>query len=208
MPDIRVEQVERAIQQLPTIYAVQVLVDDDNETIEKIHILASPERAPKKIVRDVETLLLLRFNLHIDYRRISLAQMQPQDVRPLVRPRWRLRAIDSCLDGPTQHVEVRLESETVTFRGRATGPADGGLVGLAAEAALDALRPVIREANVRLDFVEAVSVREETVILVAVTVGDPGREKKLLGSCFVRDDALAAAAQASLDAINRHFFEG
>jgi len=52
---------------------VKIVSEDDN--LQEIHILASTSRAPKQIVRDIESALLAVFDYRIDRKIISVAQI-------------------------------------------------------------------------------------------------------------------------------------
>lgn len=206
MSHISVDKLEQAIRQLPTVFAARVFRESSNGDIEKIHVMATPERHPKKVVRDIETLLLLKFNLRIDYRKISLVQLQPEDLSSFVRPRVKLKVVDRSVHLDTCRVGVTLESESGTHMGMAEGPADVDCLTLATQATLDALSAIIAEATIKLKVVEIVPIQNETAVFVFITAVVDGNEEKLLGSCFTHDDALTAAARATLDAVNRRFF--
>lgn len=49
----------------------------DGDDVREIHVLTSSKRPAKQIVRDVQTLLLTRFNQPIDHRVVSVAYIEP-----------------------------------------------------------------------------------------------------------------------------------
>ena len=82
--EVTVEEMETLICQLPTVMKCAVSVNDWG-SVEEIHVLTNLERTPKQIVRDVESALVARFNLKVDHKRISVAQIIPDDSdRPVV----------------------------------------------------------------------------------------------------------------------------
>ncbi|MFQ5574423.1 MAG: hypothetical protein ACE5E0_02205, partial [Terriglobia bacterium] len=54
------EELESALCQINEVKAARVIVEED-KSIDEIHILASPEKSPKQLVRDVESLLKAEF---------------------------------------------------------------------------------------------------------------------------------------------------
>ena len=80
---------EEAIRALRDVESVSIQGDEDS--IREIHVLSRSNRAPKLIVRDIQTVLLTRFNRAIDYRVVSVAYLgdsmtvpePPQPVLPL-----------------------------------------------------------------------------------------------------------------------------
>jgi len=70
---------EAAIRALRDVESTTIQADGDS--IREIHVLTRSTRSPKQIVRDVQTVLLTRFNRSIDYRVVSVAYLTPE-VRP------------------------------------------------------------------------------------------------------------------------------
>jgi hypothetical protein len=70
-----VAEAERILRQLRDVQAASITTDGD--TIKEIHIVAVSTRAPKQIVRDVETALKAYLNRGIDHRMISVALSEP-----------------------------------------------------------------------------------------------------------------------------------
>jgi hypothetical protein len=70
------------------------IITDETGAISEIHVVASSDRSPKLIARDVETALKAELGLQIDYRKIGVVLMDPigsgddekKDSRPAGRP--------------------------------------------------------------------------------------------------------------------------
>ena len=60
------------------------IIHQDND-IQEMHILANTLRAPKQIVRDIESILLTSFDYRIDRKVISIAQIETDDCDPIKR---------------------------------------------------------------------------------------------------------------------------
>jgi hypothetical protein len=71
-----VAEAERILCQLRDVKAASITTDGD--TIREIHIVAVSARAPKQIVRDVETSLKAFLKRGIDHRMISVALQEPE----------------------------------------------------------------------------------------------------------------------------------
>ena len=69
-------EAERILCQLRDVKAASITTDGD--TIREIHIVAVSTRAPKQIVRDVETSLKAFLKRAIDHRMISVALQEPE----------------------------------------------------------------------------------------------------------------------------------
>ena len=64
---------EAAIRTLRDVESVSI--QGEGEAIKEIHVLSRSNRAPKQIVRDIQTVLRARFNRSIDYRVVSVAYL-------------------------------------------------------------------------------------------------------------------------------------
>ena len=69
---------EDAIRALRDVDGASIQLEGDE--IREIHVLTRSKRPPKQIVRDVQTVLLTRFNRSIDYRVVSVAFAKAEPV--------------------------------------------------------------------------------------------------------------------------------
>lgn len=60
--------------QLSGIYAANVVFSKDDRP-EEIHVLASQEKSPKTLTRDIQSAAMAAFGVAVDYRIISIAQI-------------------------------------------------------------------------------------------------------------------------------------
>lgn len=72
---------EAALRQIQGIRAASVVTNGKSEPTE-IHILAMSGKAPKQIVRDVQSLAMAQFDLDIDHRIVSVVQLEDADLAP------------------------------------------------------------------------------------------------------------------------------
>src|SRR6056297_2325569 len=70
------EDLSQKINKLDGIISCKITGDHD---IDEVHIIADKRRNPKKIVRDVETIILVNQNKDIDQKKISIAQYKYND---------------------------------------------------------------------------------------------------------------------------------
>jgi hypothetical protein len=68
-------QVELELCRLPEVTAARIVEDDVGRPVE-VHILATREKHPKQIVRDVQSVSMATFGLDIDRRVISVVQLE------------------------------------------------------------------------------------------------------------------------------------
>lgn len=68
-------EVERALCRIPEVSAARIVIDDTQQPVE-VHILASPEKHAKQLVRDIQSVAMVSFGLDIDRRVISVVQLE------------------------------------------------------------------------------------------------------------------------------------
>lgn len=197
-------QIETSVQQVQGVYACRVVLESPSE-IAEIHVVGSPSRRPKQIVRDIESLLFAKFGLRVNFRKISLAQLQEQRGLPTIGARPRLAESAFSSDGEQDRVSVRLVEGESSVLGEAVAPASSMEKGrLSSMAVLSALeRMANASGQFRVDAVERVPVGDRVVTVVLVSVGYGSGEETLIGTAFYRGDAVDAAARATLDSVNR-----
>lgn len=198
-----VRELEGAINQVQGVVANRVVFGDKGE-LSEIHVMASPERAPKQIVRDIESLLFVKFGFRVDYRRISLVQLGEEQILPLGLSRLKLLSV-RCQAGPVgAEAEVQIQDPEGLHVGLAKGEGVGEAE-LVAQATLSALQEVVgAKGELALQGVERFDLGERKIIVVQVSSLFPAGEEILLGVSFVREEGeIEASARAALDAVNR-----
>ncbi len=199
MLDVR--EIEETLARLPSVNAVRVAAQRDE--IREVHVLAAPDKAPKQVVRDVQTLALARFGLNIDRRTISVVQIGPErlnaaDDRPAIK------GVHEIPEGTRTTVAVTLAWHGEDYVGTATGPAAAAArMRLVGEAAVRAVESLLHGDVFALDSIGAPVIGMRTVIVaVVVSTGERG-EEVVVGSAISQGDDSEAAVRAVLDALNR-----
>lgn len=204
-----VAEIEEALAQVSEIRAARVVVSAVG-IIEEIHVLALPSKAPKQLVRDIESTLMAAFGIAIDHKKISVAQLGreslPQEVQPLKpHARAQIKSINDEVVGVHVNTAVSLELEGNLYTGKATGPASRtGRERLIAEAALDAVSQYLQGAfTFALEDVEIIRLGRESVAVSCVVLVTSLGEQAFAGSALVRQSDKDSIVRATLDAINR-----
>ena len=73
-------ELEDALRHIQGVKAASVVTGPDAVPTE-VHVLASPGKPAKQVVRDVQSLALARYDIDIDHRIVSVVQMGDDDVR-------------------------------------------------------------------------------------------------------------------------------
>jgi len=195
---------ESSLKQVRGVYACRVVLESPGE-IAEIHVVGSPGRKPKQIVRDIESLLFAKFGLRVNYRKISLAQMQEDKAFSLLGTRTRLLLAEWQSEDAVDAVAVRLADNGNVFDGRAQAPKNAEERGrLASLAALDALNKMVETSGrFTLEALERIPVGAREVTVTLVTFGFASGEEHLIGTSFYRGDVIESAVRATLDSVNR-----
>jgi len=197
------QELEGAINQIQGVVANRV-VPDDKGGLSEIHVMASTKRAPKQIVRDIESLLFVKFGFRVDYRKISLVQLGEEQILPLGLSRLKLISVHCKAGTVGAEAEVQIGSP----EGLHVGSAEGEGIGeaeLVAQATLNALQQVVgAKAELALQGVERFALGGRKIIVVQISYLFPAGEEILLGVSFIGGEGeIEASARAALDAVNR-----
>ena len=148
----KAEQMEAAIRGLQGVKNAALVLDDADRILE-IHVTTSPERSPKRLGRDICTLLLTTFATSIDHRIVSVLPIgrvgshpgtatppnagaasaaaaaapagAPVNGPPVTRSADRIRfvSVNLYLTGPRAQAQVELRWKGITRMGNASGAA-------------------------------------------------------------------------------------
>lgn len=218
MREPKLIQLEEDLQRVPGVRNARVV---GVESPSEIHIVATPERSPKQVVRDVQSLASAGFGLTIDHRIVSVVQLaddqahsEPEsavaattdgDEEPDGRPV--LESVVLASKGTSGWVKVILrwpDGETTEGAGATTSSREARARG-ATIALLRALEPVLSAHAAKLD-VEQVLIHRigsGECVLVRGLFSDDGANTPIVGSSLIHDDVASAAVRALLHAINR-----
>jgi hypothetical protein len=207
VPAATIAEIELALSQVADIRAARV-VSSDEGLIQEIHILASPDKSPKQLVRDIESTIMARFGIAIDHRTVSIAQLG-RDVEPIVpapkKNRARICSVSAELMGVRASARVGLELDGRTYLGIAEGPASTtGRQRLIAQATLSAVEQYTEGGyGFALEDVALVTLGRERVAVSCIILVTPLGEQALSGTALARSGENESIVRATLDAINR-----
>jgi hypothetical protein len=224
-----VQRIEAAIRTLREVEGV--VVKTDAGTIREIHVVTSSARRPNLLVRDIQTLLLTRFQRSIDRRVVSVVQVGaeggaagvaeaqgPAELRqalPEVEPepapaatpdeRIRFGSVNLYVAGPRAQAQVELRWKGLPRMGSASGwSTREGAHRLIATATVNAVQEFLdEEVALGVADVGIVPLGRRSAAVVGLTLLAHRHEKLLVGSCTVDEDAQQAVVLATLAALNR-----
>jgi hypothetical protein len=218
---------EAAIRRIQGIQAARVVAGPGGRVAE-VHVLAGRERGAKQLVRDVQSVILTNFGVDIDYRTVSVVQLDESTAAP-VTPPTETAVVESAAPPERPSVAspppaagnraaiLRLVTETSAFTtevkiavavdgneraGVARGPSTSGLR-IVAGATVEAVADLLRASAVEVHSADLITVGLVQMAVVVLRLATARGEQLLTGSAIVRKDANDSVARATLDALNR-----
>jgi len=198
------DEVESALARIPSVTAARV-VTGPNGRVAEVHVLARRDRAPKQLVRDVQSVALASFGIEVDYRTVSVVQLDDALVEgdgPSPAPRVALLRLSADVSGHSTEVRVHLSAGGQDLLGTARGPASSGMR-LVARAVVEAVASLIGDSALDVDFAEIVPAGQHSVAVAILRLATARGDQVVSGSALVRKDGNDAIARASLAALNR-----
>lgn len=195
-----ITDLEDAIAQLPKVRGVRVVASESE--IEEIHVISAKDIAPKTLMRDIISLLFVRFGVRVDRRILSIVQSdeepRPQVGRPIIAN------VTQRLVGSDTETNVELHSARQVVLGSSTAPTGNDDLRGGGMALIDAVENLIgRRRVIDLNDVKLVEMTNRQMVIVLVTWHGARADESFAGSALSEGNPSAAAARATLDAINR-----
>lgn len=219
---IAVAEYERVICQVKGVLSARMVTGPDGQ-IQEIHVLATPNRNPKQVVRDIETAVLVQLGTPLDHKKISVAQLEDVggqmadkiheggDSYLVAFGRLRLARLNFFSQGIQAEVNVGIEIgwDGSIYEGRAAGAnLPGRGCHLVAQATLEAVGKYLGEnyALVLEDLIQLEVAHSRAILAVIGLIGHFGRER-LAGIAFLEEtpDELQTAGKAVLRALAAAF---
>jgi hypothetical protein len=195
--------VEKFLTELKSVSSCRIICDD-NKNIEEIHVLANNGRSSKQISRDIQSTLLSKYNIDVDYKKISIAQVD-EELRFEKDYRLKLNSINYETIGDSIKIRVSLGLDGKSHMGEYEGiKTERNSLKIGARALLNAVEDITKKYNTFLiESIEIKSFAGREIVLAAVSVIEEGREDILCGSAFVNFSKVDATIKACLSAVNR-----
>jgi len=207
---VSAEQIEDIVRQLKDVVSTRAVLGPSGR-IDELHVLVHPKRAPKQIARDIESAVRAHLDVTLDYKKISIAQIQGHAplggaASPLA-PRLRFSDVALTVTGSRAEALVHLKRGDALYTGTASGHASAfNQLRLIASAAIRAVEDSgDRDGTMVVEDLQtdvALAGRKAVVVLVSA-LAPPQGEELLTGSALIRQDAWKAVVNATLDAVNR-----
>ncbi len=195
---------EQLIYQVRGVHAAR-LVTDPGGKINEVHVVGTPRRSAKQIVRDIESILYVRGGVRLDYRKISLVQVAESAVQN-VAPRLQLIDVvhSASESGASVIITLGLRDEQVQGLSDARAGEPANMPQLTAEATVNALDNWVGpRGHLQLEHIQRQGLGAIEVYLAHLSLETDAGIETLLGVSMLRNDELLTVARAVLDAANR-----
>lgn len=206
----RCDELDQLMSSLSGVIAAKTVVENDEIT--DIHILSDSTKSPKQLVRDVQSAVMARLGAAVDYKMISIAQVDknlvvPADEVPVPEIRLSLAKISTSLEGSHIETTVMLRHKEKLFSGSSKSTIAGRNAAIAAaNACIAAVKEYLHEpGQISLIELQKTQLGGNNCISVALTFSADKYEGQYFGIAAVKSQDLEvqAAAMAVLSALNR-----
>ncbi|MFP5310317.1 MAG: hypothetical protein ACLGIR_12165 [Actinomycetes bacterium] len=197
-------EVERSLAAIPGVLATRLVAGYDRP-VDELHVVATTERGPKQVVRDVQTALFATHGLDIDHRVVSVVQLEGEDPIATDPRRVSIARVAVTQQGIRVKVLVSVLQGDDILEGEDEGPSSGaGRRRAVARASLAAVRRLLGEHRVvEVEGAEVTEVLGHPVALTLLHFHSATGSRTDVGSALVRGDEADAIARSVLDACNR-----
>lgn len=201
---MNIEIIERTIEKLDSIVSCKI-ISGDNNIFDEIHIVSNGSRSAKQLVRDIQSVLIATYNIQIDHKKISIAEIQDNSLKK-ADCRLKIMSVSHDNSGQKAMVKVVLDNHRNIFENSRIGVntsrnIDRMLVDVTLKTVEDAYG---YEEVFILEDIKTINISTDKVVIVVIACLDGGYEEKLCGSCLVKNDYKEAVVKATLDALNRY----
>ena len=206
-----IEEVEKSLKNLNDILFVKMMLSEEKD-INEIHVITKDSSNPKKIIRDIESFLLAKYNIQVDYRKISIAQVKDEgikeeQIKEESESSLRLIFSDIKVAATGNHFEVvvQLESNGKIYEGKVSGINwDQNQEYLVAKATLEGISSYLESSIFfQIDEIKKIRLDSKDIVIVSINLINSKRKESLVGSTVIRDDFNKALVKAILKATNR-----
>lgn len=196
------EEIEYFLANIKSVLSCKIITDANNN-ITEIHVLSDSSRHSKQIVRDIRTALLSHFNLDVDYKIISVAQVN-KNISISSDFRLLYEGYTNETNSERIKISTKLSWDEKIYIGEAEGiKSEKNTLMVAALSTLNAIKKATELDCFIVDDIQAARVAGKDVMLSAIAHIDHGRENVLIGSSIINNNKIDSTIKATLNAINR-----
>lgn len=195
------DEVKALICKLPDVLNCSIACGEDN-SINEVHVLTPVGRNVKQMVRDIQSAVNAKFDVGLDYKKISIAQINEAEFK---ESRVKIDSIAVRNIGNMIEALVMISSGDKVYEGKSTKvKSKANKPKAVAEATLDALESYLGVKGVLyLEGLESVKVAGKEVYVSLVGYSADNIEESYIGSSIISLDENESAVKSILSAVNR-----
>ena len=193
---------EEDIERIESVLSCRFVIENDE--IKEVHIVSNGTRTPKQISRDVQSVLIATYNLSIDYKKISIAELPGVEITKK-ESRLKLEKISFEDNGKRASIKVGLSDGLSIYETSLSGiNTNRNIDRMLVKAVLDTVEKALNiEERFILEDIKSVNLSSDGVIVVVLVYILDEQERRLCGSSLIGNDHKKAVVKATLDALNR-----
>ena len=195
------QEIKTLICKLPDIRHCSVVCSSRDE-VEEIHVLAGINRNIKQLVRDIQSAINAKFGINIDYKVISIAQINENDFKEI-----RLQLYGISVKNIERSIEaiVTLTYEDKLYEGKITRvKSKNNKCKAIAEATLLALENYLKIGQTfYVEDAKSIAISSGELCICVIGYIFDGKEELLSGCSLINTDENEAVVKAVLSAVNR-----
>ncbi len=220
-----IARAEALVSRIQGISSCRISTDETGE-ITEVHVVATSQKSPKLVARDVESCLKAEIGISVDYKKIGVVVFDSEASRPKggvgspraaaeerihefpveeFPARFAFHSVNLFISPHSVQAEVELVREGVETFGSARSDNPGAShMRVVAEATLRAVSEVLDE-GIRLCLADVVEILlgDDTAVVVKVNLLRSRESKSLSGCSLYCGDANQTVVFAALAAVNR-----
>jgi len=195
------EEIRDLICRIPDVLSCKVILGEKNE-IQDIHVLCGTGKNIKQLVRDIQSAVSARFNIEVDYKVISIAQIEESGIRD---NRLKIGSIVMMNMENSLKATVILENEGKTYEGSSIKVKSiSNKYKAVAEATIMAVEAFVNISGIfYLEGIEKTKIAGRDIFLCLVGYTYKNTENLLIGCGMIKTDENEAVAKSILNALNR-----
>ena len=195
--------IEKSLEKVDSIISSRFVLDD-SEIIEEVHIVSNGRRSAKQLSRDIQSILIATYDIDIDYKKISIAELPQMDLAR-IDSRLKVEGVSYENNGQKASVTVNLSDSEGLYSHSNTGVNTSRNIDrmLVNSTLINVERSLGVEDVFILEDIKTVQLSVDKVVLVIIMYVSEREEKRMCGSCLIGNDYRQSVVKATLDAINR-----
>lgn len=195
--------IEKNLEKVDSIVSCRIIMGEERD-IDEIHIVSNGRRNPKQISRDIQSILIATYDIHINYKKISIAEIPDHSLGKL-EGRLKIKKVSHENNGGRAMVKVALDKSGESFESFKMGVnVIRNIERMLASSTLENIEKALGcEELFILEDIRTINVSSDKVMVVVLMAIYNGREHRMCGSCLVGNDYKEAVVKATLDAANR-----